>query len=176
MAYGNIGVALYSLSRYDEALEYHKKNLEIAQQTGKIDQSQLSISKHANCSFFSAGDKSGEGTAYCNIGEAVRRLSRYDEAIAYQKKYLEIAQQTGEIDQSQRRIPKSNLARFFNAGDVVGEGNAHNNISLSCKNSGDIKAAIEHMQQAHACYVQCFGAEHSEAVDAQERLERLGGV
>jgi tetratricopeptide (TPR) repeat protein len=35
MAYGNIGNALYSLSRYDEAIEYHKKDLEIAQQTGR---------------------------------------------------------------------------------------------------------------------------------------------
>ena len=34
MAYGNIGNALDSLSRYDEAIEYHKKELEIAQQTG----------------------------------------------------------------------------------------------------------------------------------------------
>ena len=34
MAYGNIGLVLYSLSRYDEAIEYHKKNLEIAQQAG----------------------------------------------------------------------------------------------------------------------------------------------
>jgi hypothetical protein len=34
-AYGNIGLALNSLSRYDEALEYHKKDLEIAQQTGE---------------------------------------------------------------------------------------------------------------------------------------------
>jgi hypothetical protein len=59
---------------------------------------------------------------------------------------------------------------------VVGEGNTHYNISLACKNSGDIKVAIEHMQQAHACYVQCFGAEHSEAVDAQEQVERLGRV
>jgi hypothetical protein len=68
------------------------------------------------------------------------------------------------------------LARFFNAGDVVGEGNGHYNISGACENSGDIKGAIEHMQQAHTCYVKCFGAEHSEAVDAQEEAERLGGV
>ena len=63
------------LSRYDEAIEYHKKHLEISQQTGDI---------------------SGEGAAYGNIGEAVRHLGRYDEAIEYQKKYLEISQQTGE--------------------------------------------------------------------------------
>jgi tetratricopeptide (TPR) repeat protein len=35
MAYGNIGIALKSHSRYDEALEYYKKNLEIAQQAGE---------------------------------------------------------------------------------------------------------------------------------------------
>jgi tetratricopeptide (TPR) repeat protein len=34
--------------------------------------------------------------AYCNIGNALDSLSRYDEAIEYQKKYLEISQQTGE--------------------------------------------------------------------------------
>jgi hypothetical protein len=59
---------------------------------------------------------------------------------------------------------------------VVDEGNTHYNISCAYQNSGDIKVAIEHMQQAHACYVKCFGAEHSEAVVAQEQVERLGGV
>jgi hypothetical protein len=29
-----MGVALEKLSRYDEAIEYHKKHLEIAKQTG----------------------------------------------------------------------------------------------------------------------------------------------
>jgi hypothetical protein len=35
MAYCNIGNALNSLSRYDEVIEYRKKDLEIAQQTGR---------------------------------------------------------------------------------------------------------------------------------------------
>ena len=62
---------------------------------------------------------------------------------------------------------------MLNAGDVVGKGNAHYNISNAFHASGDMTGAIEHMQQAYACYVRCFGAEHSEAVDAQERVERL---
>jgi tetratricopeptide (TPR) repeat protein len=45
--------------------------------------------------FCVAGDKSDEGWAYCNIGNALAKLSRYDEAIEYHKKHLEIAQQTG---------------------------------------------------------------------------------
>jgi tetratricopeptide (TPR) repeat protein len=83
-AYGNIGSALESLSRYDEAVEYQKKHLEIAQKTG---------------------DKSGEGRAYGNIGVALNSLSRYDEAIEHLKKCLEMSQQTGRnFDQSQRSI------------------------------------------------------------------------
>jgi tetratricopeptide (TPR) repeat protein len=45
---------------------------------------------------FPLGDKSGEGRAYGNIGNALYSLSRYDEAIEYHKKCLEIAQQTGK--------------------------------------------------------------------------------
>jgi hypothetical protein len=41
------------------------------------------------------GDKSGEFKAYGNIGNALESLSRYDEAIEYHKKHVEIAQQTG---------------------------------------------------------------------------------
>ena len=62
---------------------------------------------------------------------------------------------------------------MLNAGDVVGEGNTHYNISCAFQASGDMEGAIEHMQQAHACFVRCFGAEHSEAVDAQEEVDRL---
>jgi tetratricopeptide (TPR) repeat protein len=53
------------------------------------------------------GDKSGEGKSYGNIGNALFFLSRYDEAIEYQKKSLEIMQQTGRkwpIDRSISKI------------------------------------------------------------------------
>jgi tetratricopeptide (TPR) repeat protein len=51
--------------------------------------------KSNNSSYWNAGDKSGEGRAYGNIGNVLESLSQYDEAIEYYKKYLEIAQQTG---------------------------------------------------------------------------------
>jgi hypothetical protein len=47
-------------------------------------------------SIYPLGDKSGEGAAYGNTGVALQSLSRYDEAIEYHKKKLEIAQQTDE--------------------------------------------------------------------------------
>jgi tetratricopeptide (TPR) repeat protein len=66
---------VYSLGRYDEAIEYQKKNLEIALQTG---------------------DVSGQGNAYGNMGICLRNLGKVQEAIEMYKKQLEIAQQTGE--------------------------------------------------------------------------------
>jgi hypothetical protein len=90
--------------------------------------------------------------AYANIGNALGELGRTEEELEYHKKSLEISQQTG---------------------DVVGEGNTHYNISCAFEDSGGMKGAIEHMQQAHTCFVRCFGAEHSEAGDAQEQVERL---
>jgi tetratricopeptide (TPR) repeat protein len=96
-AYCNIGIALYSLSRYDEALEYYKKHLKIAQQTGENWPITAQYFEKSNCSLFCPlGDKSGEGTAYGNIGCALESLSRYDEALEYHKKNVKIAQQTGE--------------------------------------------------------------------------------
>jgi tetratricopeptide (TPR) repeat protein len=65
-----------ALGRYDEAIEYHKKKLEISQQTGDI---------------------SGEGKAYNNMGVCLRNLGKVQEAIEMYKKDLEICLQTGEL-------------------------------------------------------------------------------
>ena len=43
-----------------------------------------------------AGDKHGEGAAYCNIGICYEKQGDFKKAIEYAKKDLEIAQQTGE--------------------------------------------------------------------------------
>jgi hypothetical protein len=57
---------------------------------------QIAVFRKSNFSSFCvAGDKSGEGIAYGNIGNALNSLSRYDEALVSHKKNLEIAQQTG---------------------------------------------------------------------------------
>jgi hypothetical protein len=57
---------------------------------------QIAVFRNSNFSFFRiAGDKSGEGSAYGNIAAALINLSRYQEAIEYEQKHLEIAQQAG---------------------------------------------------------------------------------
>ena len=95
MAYGNIGNALDSLGQFNEAIEYHKKDLQIAQQTGESRPIRLQHFLSVEIFVF-AGDKAGEGMAYGNIGNALDSLGQFQEALEYHKKDLEIAQQTGE--------------------------------------------------------------------------------
>jgi hypothetical protein len=122
----------------------------------------------------------------------VYSLGRFDEAIGYHKKLLEIAQQTGDkngegaaygnignalhsLSRYDEAIEyhKKHLEIAQQTGDNVGEGNDHYNISRAYEGGDDLEHAIEHMQQAHACYVSCFGADHEAAVGAQEQVERL---
>jgi tetratricopeptide (TPR) repeat protein len=71
-----MGTTLSELRRFEEAMVYHKKFLECAQQTG---------------------DKTREGRAYGSIACLLLDLSRYQEAIEYEQKHLVIAQQAGDI-------------------------------------------------------------------------------
>ena len=120
-----------------------------------------------------AGDKNGEGKAYGNIGICHEKLGDFHKAIEYGKKHQEIAQQTGKSRPIRTQYDLSvDIVRLF-AGDVRGEGNAHYNISNAFEATGDLTSAIQHMQLAKACYVRCFGAGHSEVIDAQQQVERL---
>ena len=93
-AYGNIGVCYRNLGDFEKAIEYAKKDLEIAQLTGESRPIRLQHFLSVEVFVF-AGNKAGEGSAYCNIGEAKRNLGQFREAIEYQEKYLEIARKTG---------------------------------------------------------------------------------
>ena len=97
MAYGNIGNALDNLSRYDEAIEHHKKHLEISQQAGENWPIRAQHFENLILALFCPlGDISGEGKAYGNIASCFGQTGRFEESIEYSKKLLEIAQQTGE--------------------------------------------------------------------------------
>jgi tetratricopeptide (TPR) repeat protein len=65
-----------ALGRNDEAMEYYKKQLEIALQTGDI---------------------SSQGSAYSGMGICMGDLGRVQEEIEMHKKHLEICLQTGEL-------------------------------------------------------------------------------
>jgi tetratricopeptide (TPR) repeat protein len=71
-----VGEFLRGHGRFEEALAYRQEELKTAQQ---------------------AGDKSGEGNAYNNMGVCLRNLGRVQEAIEHHKKHLELALQTGDI-------------------------------------------------------------------------------
>ena len=89
-----------------------------------------------------------------------------------QQKCLEITRQTGK-SQPLRSQHYFIVGFPVFTGDVRGEGNAHCNISCAYENMGDLTSAVNHMQLAKGRYISCFGAEHSEVIDAQEQVERL---
>jgi CHAT domain-containing protein/tetratricopeptide (TPR) repeat protein len=69
-AFSRIGVAYYSLSRYEKAIEYYEQALAISREIK---------------------DRTGEGIALNEMGLVYRNLGRYDEAIEYFEQSLAIA-------------------------------------------------------------------------------------
>jgi tetratricopeptide (TPR) repeat protein len=100
----------------------------------------------------------------------------HDEAVDAQEEVerLEEVQRSGLRSSEELLVVyKEKLKLAQQSKDTKGQASAHYNISSACEDADDIDSAIEHMQQAYACYVECFGADHDEAVDAQEEVERL---
>ena len=79
-AYYNLGNAYHSLGDFQQAIEYHEKDLSIAKDVG---------------------DRAGEGLAYCNLGNAYDSLGYFQRAIEYHEKDLSIGQ--GRRRQGRRR-------------------------------------------------------------------------
>ena len=92
---GDASDTLYSSTQrsdYQKNIDYHEKQLKIAQEIG---------------------DRSGEGTAYGNLGIAYHSLSEYRKAIKYHKRRLKIAQEIG--DQSGEKAAYGNLGRTYHS-------------------------------------------------------------
>ena len=52
-------------------------------------------------------------------------------------------------------------------------GDAHFNVAMRMEAKGDMDAALHHLRAAARTYEQCYGVEHAETLDAQERIARL---
>ena len=145
---GDANDTLYSSNRrsdYQNAIDYHEKRLKIAQ---AID------------------DRSGEGTAYGNLGIAYHLLSEYRIAIEYHKRRLKIAQEIG--DPSGEGAAYGNLGIAYHSlseyrkaieyhkkllkiaqeiGDRSGEGAAYGNLGGAYQSLGDYRKAIEYVEK-----------------------------
>ncbi|EDQ84438.1 uncharacterized protein MONBRDRAFT_39276 [Monosiga brevicollis MX1] len=70
--YNQLGNACYYLKRYEKALEYHKKDLEIAERQG---------------------DKQGMAKAYGNLGNTFKSLKNHESALKCCEQHLELTRQ-----------------------------------------------------------------------------------
>jgi len=109
------------------------------------------------------GDRSGEGRAYCNLGNACIDVGHFKQALQYQKKYLNIARELedrageesaycglgnacvhlGDFKQALEYY-KINLSIAREVGDRAGEGEAYCGLGNACGGLGDFKQALEY--------------------------------
>ena len=141
----NLGNAYDSLGDFQKAIEYHKRDLEIAKEVG---------------------DKAGEGISYCNLGNAYESLGDFKKAIECYEIDLEIAKEVG--DRAGEGKSYANLGNAYDslgdfskaieyheqdlkickeAGDRAGEGVAYGNLGNAYHSLGDFKKAIEYHEQ-----------------------------
>lgn len=74
--YNQLGNAYFNLQDYKNALEFHKKDLELSEQFG---------------------DESGKAKACGNVGNTLQLLGDYDEAIYYLLRNLEISKKLNDV-------------------------------------------------------------------------------
>ena len=144
-AYGNLGIAYFSLGDVRKANEYLEKHLKIA---------------------IEIGDRAGEGGAYGNLGNAYHSLGDFRRAIEYLEKCLKIAIEIGDRAGEGRAYgnlcnPYFSLGDFRKAieyhekhlkiaieiGDRAGEGQAYGNLGIAYKSLGDFRKAIEYQEK-----------------------------
>jgi tetratricopeptide (TPR) repeat protein/DNA-binding Xre family transcriptional regulator len=87
--FNTLGVAYDSLGKYQQAIDFHKQHLEIAQEIG---------------------DRQGEGIALGNLGIAYKNLGEYQRAIDFYKQHLEIAQEIGDRQEEGNALSALGLA------------------------------------------------------------------
>ena len=143
--YRNWGNVHSSLEDIRKAIDYHKRHLKIAKESGdRSDEGKvcgdLGNTYHLLGDFKTAktyheihlkiakesGDRSEEGTACCHLGNAFRRLGDIKTAKVYHESHLEIAKELG---------------------DRLGEGAAYNSLGNAHFSLGNFKTAIDYYER-----------------------------
>jgi tetratricopeptide (TPR) repeat protein len=143
---GNLGLAYYSLGKYDKAIEFHLQSLAIDREIK---------------------NQRGEGISLGNLGNAYYSLGKYDKAIEFHLQYLaitrEIKDRRGEgaalgnlgadyysLDKYDKAIEfhLQSLAIAREIKDRLGEGNSLNNLGIAFNNLKQPELAILFYKQS----------------------------
>ena len=133
------------LGNFQKAIEYHKNRLKIAKEV---------------C------DRTGEGRAYCNLGNAYQSLGNFQKAIEYHENHLKIAKEVSDRSEEGRAycnlgIAYKSLGNFQKAieyhenhlkiakevSDRVLEGRAHGGLGNAYQSLGNFQKAIEYHEK-----------------------------
>ena len=130
--------------------------------SGIIQQLQQQLSKTKE-----VGDRTGEGRAYCNLGNAFEGLGDFKQALEYHNQELSIAKEMADRAEEGRaycnlgiafqglgdfkqalEYHKQHLSIAKEVGDRAGEGRAYCNLGNAFQGLGDFKQALEYQKQA----------------------------
>jgi tetratricopeptide (TPR) repeat protein len=141
-----LGIAYYSLSEYNRAIEFHQQSLEISRKIG---------------------DRNGERSSLGNLGNAYYSLGQYQQAINFYQQSLEILREIGDrhneaISLCNLGLAYSSLGQYQQAinfyqqsleilreiGDRNGKAACLNNLGEAYRNLGQYQQAIQFYQQS----------------------------
>jgi tetratricopeptide (TPR) repeat protein len=162
--FNNIGVAYGYLGRYEESLEYHKKNLDINLES--VDEHHRDVA-----------------LAFRNIGNRYKSLGQYEKALEYHKKAVDITiESRGALDLDVAasydciRETYNSLGRYeesleyckkslFIKNKSYGKRHAsiavsYNSIGSILQNIGQYEEALENHKNALDILIECLGKHH----------------
>ncbi|HEY9475861.1 MAG TPA: tetratricopeptide repeat protein [Mycobacteriales bacterium] len=145
-AWGNLGLALRQVRRFDEAIAALRQSLNISRETG---------------------NRHSEANAWNNLGNALREVRRFDEAIAAHQHAIDIYRETGDrhgeggarnnlglVLRQVRRFDEA-IAAHQHAGDIYretgdrhSEGMSWNNLGAVLRQVGQFDEAFTALKQA----------------------------
>ncbi|MEM6432641.1 MAG: CHAT domain-containing protein, partial [Cyanobacteria bacterium P01_D01_bin.115] len=147
-ALGNLGLAYYSLSDYDQAIDLYQQQLTITQEIS---------------------DRAGEGRALGNLGNVYLSLGEYEQAIDLYQRNLAIARGIGDRAMEGNTLGNLGLAHYNlsdyeqaidlyqqqltitqEISDRAGEGRALGNLGLAYYSLTDYEQAIDFYQRSLA--------------------------
>ena len=105
------------------------------------------------------------------MGNAHGAMGDFQKQLDMNRKYLEIAHQTGKCQPIILQNFVSQAASLGVTGDRVGEGTANFNIANAQQD--DQQCALEHMQRAHEIFKECLGDDHPHTGMASQRVAAL---
>jgi tetratricopeptide (TPR) repeat protein len=140
IAHSRIGNAFSEMGQFDEAIKSHQRQSKVSSQIG---------------------DRTGESEAYGSVATALMALKRYEAAMDWLQKQLQIVQQAGDDHAHERDKCLANVGRCCIP------------IAVAHKTQESYLLALDYYTRAKQAFQSCFGPKHQDVGAAQRQIDEL---